>query len=131
MHFRKMPIGFAMSPSGGKRWIRGLALLLVFISTGAAMGSCAYEDAELSPTTAAPMYSRPAPAPRRRPTPIWPRFRRETKRNWILAWAHGLTVLSWAAQADWAATGSDLCRRNTGGTLHGDRCMPRRNESIP
>ncbi len=52
-----------MSPSGGKRWIRGLAVLLVFVSSGAAMTSCAYEDEELSQTTAAPVYSRPAPAP--------------------------------------------------------------------
>ena len=52
-----------MSPSGGKRWVRSLALLLVFISSGAALCSCEYADDELSQASAPPGNSRPAPGP--------------------------------------------------------------------
>ena len=52
-----------MSPDGGRSWVRGPALLLVFVSSGAALSSCEYADEEPSQAAAPTGYSRPAPAP--------------------------------------------------------------------
>jgi hypothetical protein len=45
------------------RWVRGLALLLVFTGFGAVLSACEYTGEELAQATAAPGRSRPAPAP--------------------------------------------------------------------
>lgn len=67
-----------MSTFGGKRRVRRIALLLVFVSLGVTLGSCEYADEEPAPTAAPTGPSRTASLP---PTKADPGLAKVRARN--------------------------------------------------